>query len=152
MAVRMEEHLQRCYELARERLPKAIFDEVPNDLWSVYPMGRHIIMRRFPKTSKVGSIIIAEAHQAPVNAGWALIPSPEVATPGPGLTQKWDWDPYDMVGMALVTQPMRGTTLRLSMVQRQYQGDYISVHIQDILAVMTKMDENDWKPEKEFRL
>lgn len=147
----MEEHLQRCYALARERLPGEIFQQIPNDLWNVYPLGRNIIMRRFPSTSKVGMVIVPEANKAPVNAGWALIPSPEVVEPGPGMTQTWRQPLEDLVGMVLITQVMRGTTLRLSMVQRQYQGDYISIHIQDIISVMTKVDENDWKPEKEYR-
>lgn len=140
--------LQTCYELARTRLPSEVFEEIPQDLWRVAPMGRYLILRRFPRTSKFGHIIIPEDAKAPIAAGWALVPGPDVARAGPNVPHVWLGDLRELVGQPLILLPGRGTVLRLSLVQPQYRGDYIQVHIGDVIGVMVGLDPDYWRPEK----
>ena len=141
-------HLQHCYDLARARLPKEIFDEIPKDLWNGHPLGRQVVMRRFPKTTRVGRIVVPDAAQGATSAGWVLSVGPDICAPGPNVPHVWPFPLWDLVGMPVVLAAHRGTTLRLAMTQREFVGDYLQVHIGDLLAVMTSVDEGYWQAEK----
>jgi hypothetical protein len=143
--------LQQCYDRARDRIPAEILDTIPNDVWTLYPLGRNIVLRRFPATSKYGQIVVPDAAQGATNAGWVLVVSPEISTPGPNVPHVFRSDPLDLVGLAVVVHKMRGTTLKLSFQQREFSGDYLHLHISDVMSVMTYVDEDQWKPEKKFR-
>ena len=140
--------LDGCRKMAASRLPEVIYKEIPEEVWAYFVMGRYCVVRRFPRTSKVGRIIIAENAQVPTEAGWVLTVGPDVSKPAPNTPHFWPFEPVDLVGRGVVLHRARGIALRFSMTQREYQGDYIMIHIGEIHGVLAQISEDYWQPEK----
>lgn len=143
-----QEWLGRCKFLCQERLPGEISSTIPPELWNHFVMGRNIIVRRFPPTSKIGKIQIPDVAQSPVDGGWVISVGFDVAVPAPNTPHAWPFDPLDLVGRPVVLHRARGITLRFSLVQREFMGIYIHNHIGDVLGVMTQISDDYWMPEK----
>jgi hypothetical protein len=141
-----------CRRQVEATLPEPIVKDIPEDLWKVYPMGRHIVVRRFPRTTQYGAIHIQETAQTPTWAGWVLSANPSISGPSAGPSHGWEGEPLDLVGQVVVLFAHRGNTLRLSMTQREYMGDYIQVHIGDVMAVMFDVPDDYWSPVKPVNL
>jgi co-chaperonin GroES (HSP10) len=126
------EWVETCRRLAESLVPVPIEPWV----WKRSMWGKRILVRKVPKDTRIGQIIIPEKAQVPHKAGWVLIVGPEISYQDPArFPNVCPWpNPLELVGRPIYWSPFSGADIFPHDARRFDETDYAIITVGDIMG------------------
>ena len=151
-----------CKQLAGRRLPPAVFETIPDDIWRFRLWGTKCVIMRTPDVTKQGSIIVPDSAKRDNDIGWII-------TVGGNIHETEEMNvrgktyPYGVHGMMspllavgdlVLFNPYAGKSivtnfLDTGLANRSKMPKFLLISIADVWGPMVDVKQSDWSSEQE---